>query len=206
MAQLQLSTDLGALDALEFGARGSPLVIAIQGKSANLDVITEWEPACRLLAASGYHVVLPNLHSNERTKPGTVAASDVQQIIRGIYQHCGAETAVVMGKSWGGGEVVAFAAAHASMVTALVLVAPHLSDVSLLREIANVPTSLFWARDDPVKSFELADNYTSCLSNVVLRAVDTGGHRVLDQYLPDIQAAVARAVPGAKTPAQDAKE
>ena len=87
-----------SVDALEFGTRAAPLVVAIQGKSASLDVIAEWEPACHLLAAAGFHVVLPNLHSNEHTKPGKVASTDVQQIMHGICLRYDAATVVIMGK------------------------------------------------------------------------------------------------------------
>jgi len=201
---LELATHLGGVDALEFGSRGAPLVVALQGKSANPDVIAEWVPAARLLAGAGWRVVVPNLHSNELTKPGAVASKDVTQVVRDIIRsehNCGASCAVVMGKSWGGGEAhaaratqrthahslthacttrthttnftharaarargaarasayvhtqyasedpqaVAFAAAHRAMVVALVLVAPSLSDVSLLQQV--------WARRAFIHSF-----------------------------------------------------
>ena len=105
---LDLETDVGSIAALEFsGAADGPLIVAIQGKSANIDVITEWEPAGMLLGAAGYRVVLPNLHSNERTKPGTVASADVHAVVRAIYHRYNAASAIIMGKSWGGGEVSA---------------------------------------------------------------------------------------------------
>ena len=81
------------------------------------------------------------------------------------------------------------------MVRALVLVAPSLSDMSLLDTIAGMPTALFWARDDPVKAFSLSERYTAQMSDLVLHAVDEGGHRVLDTYLPTIRDAIARWVP-----------
>ncbi len=193
---LDLETDVGSIAALEFsGAADGPLVVAIQGKSANIDVITEWEPAGMLLGAAGYRVVLPNLHSNERTKPGTVASADVHAVVRAIYHRYNAASAIIMGKSWGGGEAVSFAAAHRAMVNALVLVAPSLTDFSLLSGVADVPCALFWARDDTVKSFELSDRFAGAMSNLTLHAVQHGGHRVLDEYLPAIQAHLASVTP-----------
>ncbi|EOD14562.1 hypothetical protein EMIHUDRAFT_461511 [Emiliania huxleyi CCMP1516] len=189
---LELATHLGGVDALEFGPRGAPLVVALQGKSANPDVIAEWVPAARLLAGAGWRVVVPNLHSNELTKPGAVASKDATQVVRDIIRsehNCGASCAVVMGKSWGGGEAVAFAAAHRAMVVALVLVAPSLSDVSLLQQVREIPICLFWARDDAVKPFALSEHYTSSLAPAcTLHASDLGGHRVLPEYLPSIAA------------------
>ncbi|EOD23786.1 hypothetical protein EMIHUDRAFT_239101 [Emiliania huxleyi CCMP1516] len=189
---LELATHLGGVDALEFGPRGAPLVVALQGKSANPDVIAEWVPAARLLAGAGWRVVVPNLHSNELTKPGAVASKDATQVVRDIIRsehNCGASCAVVMGKSWGGGEAVAFAAAHRAMVVALVLVAPSLSDMSLLQQVREIPICLFWARDDAVKPFALSEHYTSSLAPAcTLHASDLGGHRVLPEYLPSIAA------------------
>ena len=194
--RVQLATHLGNVDALEFGAREAPLIIAIQGRSANLDVITEWEPAARMLADAGYRVLLPNLHSNEATKPGVVGSSDLQQIIIAIYQRCGASSAVIMGKSWGGGKAVEFVAAHPSMVGALVLVAPALSDLTLLESLTTVPTTLFWARDDTVKEFALSSHYTRAVPGLQLHTAEEGGHRVLPEYLPTLRAALARNLPG----------
>ena len=201
---LELRTRLGPVDALEFGDSNGPLIVAIQGKSANLDVITEWEPAAASLAELGYHVVLPNLHSNERTKPGVVASEDVQHIVCGICERYAATSLVVMGKSWGGGEAVKFTAAHNEMVDALVLVAPSLSPLSLIQEVVDVPTALFWARDDPVKTFDLAAKYTSAMSDVAFHEVATGGHRILDGYISCIRADIARVVPPPREPAAQA--
>ena len=194
MAAVQLATHLGPVDALDFGCAGAPLVLCIQGKSANLDVITEWEPAARELAAVGLRVLLPNLHSNAATKPGFMASVDTEKLLLGIYEHAGATSAVIMGKSWGGGEAVAFAAAHPVMVRLLVLVAPSLTDTSLIARIARLPAVLYWARDDPVRSFGLSQLYVDGMADVVLHAVPQGGHRVLDEYLPTLCTAASDAL------------
>lgn len=194
MAAVQLATHLGPVDALDFGCAGAPLVLCIQGKSANLDVITEWEPAARELATVGLRVLLPNLHSNAATKPGFMASVDTEKLLLGIYEHAGATSAVIMGKSWGGGEAVAFAAAHPMMVRMLVLVAPSLTDTSLIARIARLPAVLFWARDDPVRSFGLSQLYVDGMADVVLHAVPHGGHQVLDEYLPTLCTAASDAL------------
>jgi pimeloyl-ACP methyl ester carboxylesterase len=141
-------------------------------------------------------VFLPNLHSNQATRPGVVQQSDVQQIVLAIYQRCGASSAVIMGKSWGGGMAVEFVATHASIVNALVLVAPALSDLTLLGRLITVPTTLFWARDDTVKEFALSSHYTSAVPGLELHPAEEGGHRVLPEYLPFLRAALARTTPG----------
>ena len=186
-----LQTDLGEVDVYEFGTPDPKrLVVAIQGKSSSLDVIREWFTTADALAAAGWHVALPNLHSNERTKPGEIGSADVQKLIRGIYAKHGVESAVVMGKSWGGGQAVEFAAANPDMVTRLVLVAPALSDTTLIERIARLPTALFWARDDPVKSYELAKQYADGMEQCELHTINDGGHRIVAEYVPAIQAFV----------------
>ena len=192
---VQLSTHLGVVDALEFGEAAQPLIIMIQGKSANQDVITEWLPFAKELAASGHCVVLPNLHSNPATKPGTVTSADVQKIVLDIFKRCNTTSAIVFGKSWGGGMAVEFAANYPDLVQSLVLVAPHLGDMSFIARIADKRTLLFWARDDPVKSFELSSQYVGQMSHVELQAVDAGGHRVLSEYLPAMSQFVKGSMP-----------
>ena len=110
----QLTTSLGDVSAQFFGEPTSKgeIIVALQGKSSNLDVITEWEPTCRALAAAGHHVVLPDLHSNPSTKPGTIRPEGVAEVVMNAVAQAGATSVALLGKSWGGGEAVIFAAAH----------------------------------------------------------------------------------------------
>lgn len=194
---ITMQTDLGTVDVYEFGTpRPEKFVVAIQGKSSNLDVITEWFATAHTLAAAGWHVALPNLHSNELTKPGVIGSADVQKIILGLYSKHGVQLAVVMGKSWGGGQAVEFAASHPEMVTRLVLVAPALADMTLIERIARIPTALFWARDDPVKSYDLAKQYADGMEQCQLLSINDGGHRIVAEYVPSIQAFVVSAEGG----------
>ena len=188
---VRLDTALGPVEARTFGKKGAPLVLCIQGKSPKTDVVQEWYPAATALAARGRFVVVPNLHSNPRTKPGDVRSFDLQAILMGVCSRFGAEQAAVLGKSWGGGEALLFAATHPHLVTHLVMVAPSPSEVpayTLAR--IEAPCLLFWARDDSVKSVSHAELYTSVLSPSQLAyvEVDRGGHRVLPEYVPRMAA------------------
>eukprot|EP00966_Prymnesium_polylepis_P128118 2962988-Prymnesium_polylepis.1 len=75
-------TPFGEIAATAFGTRGEDdkFVLCVQGKSAKTDVVTEWTYCARGMAAAGWYVVLPNLHSNEKTTPGTQGAADVARI------------------------------------------------------------------------------------------------------------------------------
>ena len=54
---------------------GYNYVYCIQGKSPNSDVITEWVKTAKALAADGWCVILPDLHTNPNTAPGTISSA-----------------------------------------------------------------------------------------------------------------------------------
>ena len=179
----RLTTSLGDVTAQCFGDNGrGEIVVALQGKSPNNDVITEWEPTCRALAAAGHYVVLPDLHSNPSTKPGAIRPEGVAEVVMSAVSQAGATSIALLGKSWGGGEAVIFAAANRSLVSKLVLVAPSLSAPEKISEIATLPTLLFWAQDDPIKAFDLSAEFTSQLERCSFQPTVSGGHRVLPEH------------------------
>ena len=131
MTSLTLDTHLGVVDALEFGPRSSQvdLVLCIQGKSPNTDVVTEWHPLARLLQDKGIRVVVPNLHSNERTRPGTISQEDFDRLVLGALTQLKVKTLLCLcGKSWGGGD--ASPSLHPTAATSLMLIAPSLKETT----------------------------------------------------------------------------
>ena len=210
---VRLATSLGDVTVQYFGelnAKGE-MVVALQGKSPNHDVVTEWEPTCRALAAAGHFVVLPNLQSNPATKPGTIRPEGVAELVMSAVAHAGARSIALLGKSWGGGEAIMFAASHRTLVSKLVLVAPSLSAPETISQIATLPTLLFWARDDPVKAFDLSALFTSQLERCSFHPSTSGGHCILQEQCPHIVAFLtplpgelkARALTGNRDMAED---
>ena len=153
---LALETPLGPVAAKSFGAAGQAFVLCVQGKSGKIDVVEEWYPTAAALAANGYHVVVPNLHSNPKTKPGEIFTDDLQAVLLCAFRRFGARHAILLGKSWGGGEALRFAARQPELVTHLVMVAPSLSDQTDIGLVA-APSLLFWAADDTVKEVSHAE-------------------------------------------------
>ena len=150
MSSLTLDTHLGAVDALEFGPRSSQvdLVLCIQGKSPNTDVVTEWHPLARLLQDKSIRVVVPNLHSNEHTRPGTISQEDFDRLVLGALTQLKVKTLLCLcGKSWGGGRCVAFLAEHPTTATSLMLIAPSLKETTagMVSDVAQKRTLLAWA-------------------------------------------------------------
>ena len=188
---MKLATPHGDVDATEFGtAAPGNFVLCVQGKSANLDVVTEWHTVARALALAGWHVILPNLHSNESTKPGACGADDVATVlIAALSQFEISAKAILCGKSWGGGQATRFAAANPTLISRLILVAPSLDEPAATTQLAAaLPVQLFWARDDTVVPIARAEPYTTALAQDVLSfvTVDAGGHRILDEYIQPI--------------------
>jgi pimeloyl-ACP methyl ester carboxylesterase len=152
----------------------------------------EWEEVASAMIADGRRscnvFILPNLHSNDSTKPQALKNGDtfVRAFLKAsLEQVLGNADAkvILMGKSWGGGIAGGFASrVHdtSSFVKRLVLVAPaSLHDLSRV----NVPTLLLWAHDDPVVQFSRARQIqATCAPQCKLYSEPSGGHRVLHAY------------------------
>ena len=91
-----------------------------------------------------------NFHSNEATKPGTLSPDDFVGVIDDILASLGRSSFVLMGKSWGGRNAVAYAAARPEAVSRLVLSAPafgmEAADAATIRKLT-MPTLLGWSED-----------------------------------------------------------
>ncbi len=105
----------------EYGTAGSgDPVIAIHGMMAKRNVIEEWYPVAEALAQRGMHVIVPNLHSNRATKPARLSEEAFDKVatalIEGVLTSPGGAVrrgrVVLMGKSWGGKQVLEYAGMH----------------------------------------------------------------------------------------------
>jgi len=191
MAFFAFATDFGEVRGRVFGeAAEDNFVLCVQGKSANVDVITEWESTAKALAAEGWCVILPDLHTNERTKPGSIEPHDVAKVLQAALDHHKVVHPIsLLGKSWGGGQATRFAASHRSQVSKLVLVAPSLDDAAVPAQLPPLPVRLFWAEDDTVVPVARASIYSESLDAsgcLEFTTVAVGGHRILDEYIAPI--------------------
>ena len=97
-----------------------------------------------------WQVLCCNFHSNEATKPGTLSPDDFVGVIDDILASLGRSSFVLMGKSWGGRNAVAYAAARPEAVSRLVLSAPafgmEAADAATIRKLT-MPTLLGWSED-----------------------------------------------------------
>jgi len=184
------TTRLGKLEVFEFGASSSPLAIALHGM--NKAMLHEFDPVAMRLAKDGYHVLIPNFHSNQNTRPGRISEEEVADVLHDLLVASGRkELAVLLGKSWGGGMASAAAGKPDLQVQKLVLVAP--ASASPQSWPASLPVALFWAEDDTVVPLPTEDSRPDLLGRAQLFHTEkTGGHRVLPSYA-DAIAKFARA-------------
>ena len=182
-----IATPLGDVAVEVHNPGSADLAVCIHGMNSAL--ANEWgDIVAAPLAQLGYRVLVPNLHSNPRTKPGTISREDFSRVALAL---AGGSPAMWLGKSWGGANVAAFAADHPKNVERLVLDAPALSisDISQIGSrlnMARAPLLLLWAEDDSVIPFNHATAWHSTCSHAQLTSVAVGGHRILEAYVEKI--------------------
>ncbi|HFE66546.1 MAG TPA: alpha/beta hydrolase [Chloroflexi bacterium] len=186
MNTLFIDTDYANVFAKSAGKQGDPLVLGIHGYSQRNGWHT-WEPLLAPLAEAGFWVVsvdMPGwgqsvLHKPQRLTKDT-AVDAVIQIIDGL----GAETAVLMGKSWGGGVALDTAVAHPGRISQLILTAPARRSLDDLADLTQ-PVLLAWAKDDPVIPYEYAQKYVQRIPHIQLETYETGGHSAAQKNADD---------------------
>ena len=111
---------------------------------------------------------------------GSRAVQVVIDILNGLQK----ETAVLMGKSWGGGVAVKTAVTHPIASASLVLTAPALREFDQLQAITQ-PVLLTWAEDDPVIPFAVADKFLASVPDIEFIGYPTGGHSAAQKNAGD---------------------
>jgi pimeloyl-ACP methyl ester carboxylesterase len=94
------------------------------------------------------------------------------------------ESAVLMGKSWGGAVAVETALSHPNKITRLILTAPAYSNYAALKGLSQ-PVLLAWAEDDPVIPYTYAAQFAQAAPNVHLQTYPTGGHSAAPKNAAD---------------------
>ena len=106
-------------------------------------IIREWDRMAEACAALGFHVLLPNLHSNPRTAPRLargIGEEDVNQLLVAVISahNRKPDPVILMGKSWGGAAAAKFAQKHSELVRQLVLVCPALSSAAIVKDLSRL--------------------------------------------------------------------
>mmetsp|Transcript_18222 Transcript_18222/g.29108 ORF Transcript_18222/g.29108 Transcript_18222/m.29108 type:complete len:325 (+) Transcript_18222:63-1037(+) len=200
----------GGVVVRTFGSAGCRGVVMIHG--ANPTVVWEWERTARLLAQNGMRVLIPNLHSDPKTKPSAHGDEAVIQLLDLLAMQLHNESGrpdgsaqdlkrgqqnsgdiIMMGKSWGGGQALRYTAARPSVVHKIVLVAPmgggDTPSIWRGRGPSGMEALLLYAQDDstfaPTRAHK-EPQLKSVLNKLQVHHIPTGGHTVSPEFDPVI--------------------
>lgn len=180
--KLTLTTVYGKL----LGEPSAPLILAIHGWSQSNGWHT-WEPMMAPLADAGYCVVSVDMPGWGDSPPmdalplgGERAAEVIIDIMNGLQK----TSAVLMGKSWGGGVAINTALLYPERISRLILTAPAYRQPEKLCELTQ-PTLLAWAEDDPVIPYSRSGQITEAIPEAHLESYATGGHSAAQNNVAD---------------------
>jgi pimeloyl-ACP methyl ester carboxylesterase len=191
MREIFIKSDKGTIFGMSTGEVGAPLVLGIHGWSKRNGWHT-WQPLMEPLAETGYYVVsldMPGWGRSEAWNGGSLSVDDGVRVVLTVIDSLTAESAILMGKSWGGGIALGAALEHAQKVDKLILTAPAFREVDRLDALSQ-PVILAWAEDDPVIPYRYAAQFTSAIPVVELVTYPTGGHSAGPKNAGDFAARV----------------
>lgn len=186
MDDVFIKLDLTTVYGKMAGDPANPLLLGIHGWSQRNGWQT-WEPLMAPLADAGYCVVsvdMPGWGDSAALDNLPLGGSRAVKVVIDILNGLQKDTAVLMGKSWGGGVSVQTAVAYPERVSKLVLTAPALRDFDQLPHITQ-PVLLTWAEDDPVIPVAIANNYVAAVRDIEFILYDTGGHSAAQNNAAD---------------------
>ena len=186
MDDVFIKLDLTTVYGKMAGNPANPLLLGIHGWSQRNGWQT-WEPLMAPLADAGYCVVsvdMPGWGGSAALDNLPLGGSRVVQVVIDIVNGLQKDTAVLMGKSWGGGVAVQTAVAYPERVNKLVLTAPALRDFDQLPRITQ-PVLLTWAENDPVIPVAIANNYVAAVPDIEYIGYATGGHSAAQNNAAD---------------------
>jgi len=184
MEDLFIETQFGTVFGKSAGHQGDPLVLGIHGYSQRNGWQT-WQPMMAPLAEAGYWVVsldMPGWGQSVAQRP--LDNDDYVAVIIAILDKLEAETAVLLGKSWGGGIALEAALQYPARISHLILTAPARRNLDPLAELSQ-PVLLAWAEDDQVIPYKYAAAYVEKISDIQLETYPTGGHSAAPKNVED---------------------
>lgn len=186
MKSIFIDTEFANIHAKSVGDQQNPLLLGIHGWSKRNGWHT-WEPLLQPLAEAGFWLVsvdMPGWGQSVPKKPEAMMNGRAVTVIVQLLDGLGVDTAVIMGKSWGGGVALETALQYPDRVSKLILTAPARQNLEPLRELKQ-PVLLAWAKDDPVIPYDVAQRYVEHIPMIQLESYETGGHSAAPKNAAD---------------------
>ncbi len=185
MNEIWITTEYGKVFGMADGPENGRLILAMHGYSQRNGWHT-WEPMMAPLAGAGFRVISVDMPGWGQSVPtqGQVSGADAVTAVLQILDRLDVETAVLMGKSWGGGVAVETAVTHPHRITHLILTAPAVRNTDMLARLTQ-PVLLAWAEDDPVIPYQYAGQMAAAVLNCQLETYPTGGHSAAPKNAAD---------------------
>jgi pimeloyl-ACP methyl ester carboxylesterase len=197
MKEVSMETAVGRVHGVTEGS-GS-LVLGLHGWSQRNGWHT-WEPLIAPLAGSGFHVVsvdMPGWGQSPPLPSGQMTPETAVAVVLALLDSLEADSAALLGKSWGGGVALQMALDHPQRVSSLVLSAPAYKRLDRLAELGP-PVLLAWAEDDPVIPIHFARDYLRRVPRMEMVTYQSGGHSAaahnVDDFAPKVIDFLLRAV------------
>ena len=168
------------------GDPSAKLVMGIHGWSQRNGWRT-WEPLLVPLAEAGYCAVsidMPGWGDSPAIDHLPLMGERAVDVVIDVMNKLQQETAVLMGKSWGGGVVLNTALLHPARITHLILTAPAFREFDKLATLQQ-PTLLAWSRDDPTIPYGISEEFMEHLPVVERLTYETGGHSAAPKNAED---------------------
>ncbi len=177
MEELFISTDKGRVFGMSIGEVGAPLVLGVHGWSQRNGWHT-WQPMMEPLSAAGFRVVcidMPGWGRSASWGSGSLGAQEAIEALLAVMDSLKSGSAVLMGKSWGGGIALTTALNHPTRVDKLILTAPAFRELDKLSALSQ-PVLMAWAEDDPVIPYQYTTFYLESAPDIELVTYASGGH------------------------------
>ena len=178
LQELHLTTQFGTVYGKAAGQPGNPVVLGIHGWSQR-NGWHSWSPLLAPLAEAGFYAVsvdMPGWGESTLVSGEKLVGEKAVAAATAILATLHADTAILMGKSWGGGVALQLALTHPERITHLILTAPaYQGDLATLAQLKQ-PVLLAWAEDDPVIPISFAERVAAAIPHCTLITYPTGGH------------------------------
>ncbi len=187
MKSIFLDTEFAEVHAKSVGNQTDPLVLGIHGFSQRNGWQT-WEPLMQPLADAGFWVVsvdMPGWGQSILRKRERLLNGNAVTAVSQIFDALEVETAVLMGKSWGGGVALNLALQEPSRVSKLILTAPAWQNGTEALHALTQPVLMAWSMDDTVIPYSYAQAYSAAIPNCQLESYKTGGHNAAPNNAAD---------------------